>query len=295
MKKTICFLITAAMICSLAMLATSCDKDKNDTDSTSTVTVAVTDKNGKSVTKTVAVTDKSGTAVTEKDGTAVTKSVAVTETKTVTVKSTSGSKNSETSKQTTAAGTKTAETSKTGNASSTSTAAKATTKTTTAAATKTTTKATTKAAATTQPATQATTARKTGFAQAELVPEMITLVNQARAAQGLNQAANDPALDAVCLKRAVEAAEDEIASPGSMHKRVSNYAILDGGECAAAVPSYDTAQDTFDGWMNSAGHRYTIMSDRTQYGYSKLYGACAKVYSYDTGRTYWVLDFEIAE
>ncbi|WP_434311563.1 DUF4214 domain-containing protein [Hominifimenecus sp. rT4P-3] len=89
---------------------------------------------------------------------------------------------------------------------------------------------------------------------AEGVPELLGLVNQARAEAGVKPLVSSDYLNQIALQRAKEIVND------FSHDGLSKYGSF--GENIAY--GYPTSQAVFQGWMGSAGHRANIL--RANYG-----------------------------
>lgn len=91
-----------------------------------------------------------------------------------------------------------------------------------------------------------------------------SLVNQARAAQGLPGLLRNSAIDGVALNWA-----NQMAANGAMTHNPSYSSQLPGGWSRAAenvASRYPSPEAAFNGWMNSPGHRANILGDFTDIG-----------------------------
>lgn len=91
-----------------------------------------------------------------------------------------------------------------------------------------------------------------------------SLVNQARAAQGLRGLIRNPAIDGVAVNWA-----NQMGASGSMTHNPSYSSQIPGGWTGAGenvAMGYPSAEAMFNGWMNSPGHRANILGDFTDIG-----------------------------
>lgn len=274
-KIVICIIAIVALIAVAFSIAFAVKHHDTTDTTTATSIVNVTDKDGKDVTEIVEVTDKDGETVTDSTGETVTKAVAVTKVVTVT------EKNNTTNK----ANTFSVEKNTTANKTTTTKASTTTTKkVSTTAKTVTTTKAST-----------TTTTRKTGHTDPVLCYAMLDEMNEDRTANGKTALVwGDTALETEAKKRCVELITEY--ANNTVHSGMSRAY---GANEVAAEPNYyysEIASDVEDAWMNSAGHKYIMMTDYTDYegdGYTYNTMCCAYCYSYDTGLYYWIAVFQM--
>ncbi|MCD7832177.1 MAG: InlB B-repeat-containing protein [Firmicutes bacterium] len=118
--------------------------------------------------------------------------------------------------------------------------------------------------------------------------EVAELVNEERAAAGLNTLVNDKRLTEWAMQRAAEQAfyfghvrpdgTGWTSVTGGIYDYPYYYA---GGENAAG--NYTSPSAVMNGWMNSAGHKATLMDE----GYTAVGVGCVKMGGY----TYWIQIF----
>jgi len=91
-----------------------------------------------------------------------------------------------------------------------------------------------------------------------------SLVNQARAANGLGALARNGAMDAVALNWA-----NALAAAGALSHNPNYSAQIPGGWSSAAenvAQGHPSGSSMHDGWMGSSGHRSNILGDFTDVG-----------------------------
>jgi hypothetical protein len=91
-----------------------------------------------------------------------------------------------------------------------------------------------------------------------------SLVNQARAANGLGALSRNGAMDAVAVNWA-----NQLAANGSLSHNPSYSSQIPGGWSAAAenvAQGHPNANSMHDGWMASSGHRANILGNHTAVG-----------------------------
>jgi uncharacterized protein YkwD len=91
-----------------------------------------------------------------------------------------------------------------------------------------------------------------------------SLVNQARAANGLGALSRNGAMDAVAVNWA-----NQLAANGTLSHNPSYSSQIPGGWSAAAenvAQGHPTANSMHDGWMASSGHRANILGNYTAVG-----------------------------
>jgi hypothetical protein len=91
-----------------------------------------------------------------------------------------------------------------------------------------------------------------------------SLVNQARAANGLGALSRNGAMDAVAVNWA-----NQLAANGSLSHNPSYSSQIPGGWSAAAenvAQGHPDANSMHDGWMASSGHRANILGNHTAVG-----------------------------
>jgi len=91
-----------------------------------------------------------------------------------------------------------------------------------------------------------------------------SLVNQARAANGLGALARNGAMDSVALNWA-----NAIAAAGALSHNPNYSGQIPGGWSSAAenvAQGYPSGSSMHDGWMGSSGHRSNILGDFTDVG-----------------------------
>lgn len=93
---------------------------------------------------------------------------------------------------------------------------------------------------------------------------ILSLVNQARAANGLGPLALNPAISAVSAAWA-----NQMAANGAMTHNPDYAAQMPGGWSRVAenvANGYSSPEAVHEGWMNSSGHRANILGDYTDIG-----------------------------